>query len=101
MRKPVIAGNWKMHLTLAEAEALVKQLKTTCDADAVEVVVCPPFTALSSVGRLLKDSRIGLGAQDLFWEPQGAFTGEVSPTIDRKSTRLHSSHSSIPYDAFF
>ena len=81
MRKPVIAGNWKMHLTLAEADALVRQLKTTCDADAVEVAVCPPFTALSSVGRLLKGSRIGLGAQDLFWEPQGAFTGEVSPTM--------------------
>jgi triosephosphate isomerase len=78
MRKPIIAGNWKCHLTLREAEALVQQLKATCDTDGVEVAVCPPFTALSSVGQLLRGSRIGLGAQDLFWEPQGAFTGEVS-----------------------
>ena len=83
MRKPVIAGNWKMYLTLAEASALVQQLKDSCETDAVEVVVCPPFTALSSVGGLLKGSRISLGAQDLFWEPQGAFTGEISPIMLR------------------
>jgi len=70
-----------LHGTLSEADALVRQLKTTCDTEAVEVVVCPPFTALSAVGQLLRGSRIGLGAQDLFWEPQGAFTGEVSPTM--------------------
>lgn len=81
MRKPVIAGNWKMRLTVPEAEALVAQLKGSADADGVEVVVCPPFTALSAVGRLLKGSRIGLGAQDLFWEVQGAFTGEVSASM--------------------
>ncbi|MDP3702957.1 MAG: triose-phosphate isomerase [Candidatus Omnitrophota bacterium] len=81
MRKPVIAGNWKMHLTVPEAESLVAQLKGLADVDGVEVVVCPPFTALSSVGRLLKGSRIGLGAQDLFWEVQGAFTGEVSASM--------------------
>jgi len=81
MRKPVIAGNWKCNLTVQEAEALVSQLKGSADVDGVEVVVCPPFTALSSVGRLLKGSRIGLGAQDLFWEPRGAFTGEISPTM--------------------
>ena len=81
MRKPIVAGNWKMHLGLQEAEALVKQLKTSCDTEAVDVVVCPPFTALSHVGPLLKESRIALGAQDLFWEPQGAFTGEISPTM--------------------
>ena len=78
MRRPIIAGNWKLNLLLREASALVQQLKTSCDTDAVEVVVCPPFTALSSVSRLLQGSRIGLGAQDLFWESQGAFTGEVS-----------------------
>ena len=81
MRKIVIAGNWKMHLTLQEAAALVKQLRASCDVDAMDVVVCPPFTALSSVGSLLKGSRISLGAQDLFWEGQGAFTGEVSPMM--------------------
>ena len=81
MRKPIVAGNWKMHLGLQEAEALVKQLKVSCDTEAIEVVVCPPFTALAHVGSLLKGSRISLGAQDLFWEPQGAFTGEISPTM--------------------
>ena len=70
-----------MHLTPQEAEALVKQLRSSCETEGVEVVVCPPFTTLASVGRLLKDSRISLGAQDLFWEPQGAFTGAVSPTM--------------------
>ena len=78
MRTPVVAGNWKLNLTLQQAATLVNQLKSSCDVEGVEVVVCPPFTALSSVVELLKGSRIGLGAQDLFWEPQGAFTGEVS-----------------------
>jgi triosephosphate isomerase len=81
MRKPIIAGNWKCHLTLSEATALARQLKTTCENGTVEVVVCPPFTALSSVAQALKGSRIGLGAQDLFWEPQGAFTGAISPVM--------------------
>ena len=81
MRKMIIAGNWKMRLTLQEAAALVKQLRSCCEVDAVDVVVCPPFTALSSVGSLLKGSRISLGAQDLFWEPQGAFTGEISAAM--------------------
>ena len=78
MRLPIVAGNWKLNLLLREAAVLVQQVKTSCDTEAVEVVVCPPFTALSSVGQLLKGSRIGLGAQDLFWESQGAFTGEIS-----------------------
>ena len=81
MRKPFVAGNWKMHLTLQEAAALVKSLLSACESDAVDVVVCPPFTALSTVGQLLQGSRIALGAQDLFWEAQGAFTGAVSPTM--------------------
>ena len=83
MRKPIIAGNWKMHLTLQEAAALVSQLKGSCQGDAVDVVVCPPFTALASISRLLDGSQIGLGAQDLFWEAQGAFTGEISPLMLR------------------
>ncbi len=81
MRKPIIAGNWKMHLTLGEAAALARQLKGSCNLEGVDVAVCPPFTALATVGQLLQGSRIGLGAQDLFWELQGAFTGEVSPTM--------------------
>ena len=70
-----------MHLTIPEAGALVQSLRGSCETPAVDVVVCPPFTALSSVAQALKGSRIGLGAQDLFWEAQGAFTGEVSPAM--------------------
>ncbi len=81
MRKPIIAGNWKMHLTLKDASALVRQLRTACESSAVEVVVCPPFTALSTVADLLNGSLLGVGAQDLYWETQGAFTGEVSPSM--------------------
>jgi triosephosphate isomerase len=78
-RQAVIAGNWKMYKTIAEAEAMVKELRTLADStDQVEVVVCPPFTALSSVVAALKGSRIAVGAQDVHWEDQGAFTGEVS-----------------------
>ena len=81
MRRPIIAGNWKANLTRDGAAALVQQLKGPCDTAAVEVVVCPPFTALAAVASLLKGSRIALGAQDVFWEPSGAFTGEVTPPM--------------------
>jgi triosephosphate isomerase len=77
MRRPIIAGNWKLHGTLGEAQALVTQLSASCQLESVDVVVCPPFTALGTVGQLLKGTSIGLGAQDLFWEVKGAFTGEV------------------------
>ncbi len=83
MRTPVIAGNWKMHLTAGEAVALVKQLLASCDTDGVDVIICPPFTALAAVGPLLNGSRIALGAQNVHWEPQGAFTGEVSAPMLR------------------
>jgi len=78
MRKLIVAGNWKLNLLRAEAEALIKQLKATCETDAADVVVCPPYTALAVVKPLLIGSRLGLGAQDLYWESSGAFTGEVS-----------------------
>ena len=80
MRKPLVAGNWKCNGTLAEAHALVRQLLGV-EAESVEVVVCPPFTALASVALLLNGSSIGLGAQDLYWEAQGAYTGEISPAM--------------------
>ena len=84
MRIPVIAGNWKMHLTQPEADTLAQQLKRSAGASAgVEVAVCPPFTALAAVSRALEGSSIGLGAQDMHWEAQGAFTGEISPTMLR------------------
>ena len=70
-----------MNMTVPETGALVQALRGTCDTPTVEVVVCPPFTALSTAAQALKGSRIGLGAQDLYWEVQGAFTGEISPAM--------------------
>lgn len=79
MRKPIIAGNWKLNKTSQEALELVTLLKRELnDVTEVDVVVCPPFTALGDVSDALVDSNIGLGAQNLFWEDTGAFTGEVS-----------------------
>ncbi len=78
MRRPIVAGNWKCNLTVGEAVALVKRLRASCETETVEVVVCPPYTALAAVAEALRGSVIALGAQDLFWEPKGAFTGEVS-----------------------
>ena len=84
MRRAIIAGNWKMHLTIEEAVRFVTQLKGTVSGmEGIEVVVCPPFTALSTVAKGLAGSSIRLGAQDVFWELQGAFTGEVSPAMLR------------------
>lgn len=82
MRKPIIAGNWKMHKTVAETAELVSQLKTAvAGVTGVEVVVCPPFTALAKAVEVAHGSNIAVGAQDMYWEEKGAFTGEVSPTM--------------------
>lgn len=79
MRKIIIAGNWKMYKTSFEAVELVTELKRTLgDMNDVDVVVCTPFTALSEVKDILNDCSIGLGAQNIYWEDFGAFTGEVS-----------------------
>jgi len=87
-RIPLIAGNWKMHKTVGDAIALVQALKREPVSQGVEVAVCPPFSALSDVSRALEGSAIRLGAQDMFWEPQGAFTGEISPLMLR-DVRCH------------
>jgi triosephosphate isomerase len=82
MRTPLMAGNWKMNKTISEAEAMVKALKPLiADVKDVEVLICPVFTSLYSVSREIKDSNIKLGAQNLFWEAKGAFTGEISPSM--------------------
>ena len=82
MRKPVIAGNWKLNKTIKEAVELVTLLKRNIrDTALVEVVVCPVFTAISDLSEILMDSEIGLGAQDVYWEEKGAFTGEVSASL--------------------
>jgi triosephosphate isomerase len=82
-RTPLIAGNWKMHKTVAEAADLVRALLAEPLPPEVEVAVCPPFTALGGVRGVLGDSTIRLGAQDMYWEAQGAFTGEISPVMLR------------------
>jgi triosephosphate isomerase len=82
MRKPFIAGNWKMHKTIGEAVALVQALRAELDGvGGCDVAVCPPFPALAAVREALAGSTIGLGAQNMYWEEQGAFTGEVSPVM--------------------
>lgn len=82
MRKPIIAGNWKMNKTIAEALDIVKELrfKLTAVSD-VDIVVCPPFLAVSAVYQFLKGSNIKVGAQNSYFEKKGAFTGEVSPLM--------------------
>jgi triosephosphate isomerase len=82
MRTPFLAGNWKMHKTIGEAVALVRDLRASLDGVAgVDKAVCPPFVALAAVADALAGSSIGLGAQNMYWEEQGAYTGEVSPTM--------------------
>lgn len=78
----IIAGNWKMNTTLAEARDLATRMRPGLDAvSGVEKVVCPPFISLAAVGEVLKGSSIRLGAQNMHHEEKGAFTGEVSPLM--------------------
>lgn len=82
MKRPIIAGNWKMYKTIGEALELVNGLKAELKGEtAVEIVVCPPFTAISKVAEALKGSDIGCGAQDMYWEEEGAYTGEIAPKM--------------------
>lgn len=84
MRKTIIAGNWKMYKTINEAIALANNLKRELfkvNFAAVDVVLCPVFTALSEVAEVLNETDIQLGAQDVYWQEEGAFTGEVSPVM--------------------
>lgn len=79
MRTPLVAGNWKMNKTVAEARDLVSLMRTKLDEIAdVGKVLCPPFIAIPALAELLRNTGIGLGAQNLHWEEKGAFTGEVS-----------------------
>jgi len=81
-RKALIAGNWKMYKTQSEAAGLVSALQTEVEGyDKVDVVLCPPFTSLSRVNELLRHSTIQLGAQDVYWEEEGAYTGQISAAM--------------------
>jgi triosephosphate isomerase len=82
MRTPVIAGNWKLFKTIAEATAMVGELKPlVAGTTGVEIVVAPVFTALSKVADAVAGSNINVAAQDCYWEEEGAFTGEVAPKL--------------------
>ncbi len=82
MRKIIVAGNWKMNKTVAEAVNTVKELKELVkDVTKVEVVIGAPFTALSELAKEVKGSNIKLSAQNMHWEKEGAFTGEISPLM--------------------
>ncbi|HEY65922.1 MAG TPA: triose-phosphate isomerase [Caldilineae bacterium] len=82
MRTPIIAGNWKMNMTIAEAEELVKAMLDGLTAvKNVEKVLCPPFVDLDRVASLIQGTDIKLGAQNMYWEEKGAFTGEISPLM--------------------
>jgi triosephosphate isomerase len=81
-RIPIIAGNWKMHMTVAESAAFARELAPKLAAyDTVERVVCPTFVALPAVAEALKGSPVGVGAQNVHWEMHGAYTSQIAPTM--------------------
>lgn len=80
MRKPIIAGNWKMNKTLSEAKSFIEEVKNTVPSkDSIETVVCSPALFLEKLVDLTKDSDVAIGAQNMHFEESGAFTGEISP----------------------
>jgi triosephosphate isomerase len=82
MRRPIIVGNWKMHKTTAEAVTLAQAIRASvADLHDLDIGVAPPFTALGAVVEALRGSAVFVAAQNLHWEPQGAFTGEVSAAM--------------------
>ena len=88
MRTPMVAGNWKMNKTVAEARELVSLMsKKLSEIPNVETVLCPPFLAIPALAEALEGSGIGLGAQNLHWEEKGAFTGEVAPNMLKEFCR--------------
>lgn len=84
MRRPVVVGNWKMNNTIEEAESLTRGvIEALKGMDGVEIIICPPYTALFKVMELINGTNIMLGAQNLFHQPKGPYTGEISPIMLR------------------
>ncbi len=83
MRKPIIAGNWKMNKNTAEAVAFVREIRHGLNqyVQQVDSVVCPPFIALQAVSEALQATKIGIGAQNIYFQEKGAYTGEVAPSM--------------------
>ena len=85
MRTPFIAANWKMYKTVLEAVSFVKEFRGLVKDFDVEIVVAPPFTALHAVAEAARSSNVGVAGQNLHWEKEGAFTGEVSANMLREA----------------
>ncbi len=82
MRRPILAGNWKMNQTIAEATDFVRSIRRGLNQiEGVDRVLCPPFTALAAVKDLISATEIGLGAQNMHWSAKGAYTGEIAPEM--------------------
>jgi triosephosphate isomerase len=82
MRRPFVAGNWKMFKTVAEARLLITELLPGLTTiQGVDIVLCPPFTSILPVAALLEGTSIGVGAQNMHWETSGAYTGEIAPPM--------------------
>jgi triosephosphate isomerase len=83
MRKKIVAGNWKMNNDLNSSVALISEIKNILASKSLnaEVIICPPFTSLDAANSLIKDTQIKLGAQNMYYEKSGAFTGEISPLM--------------------
>ena len=88
-RTPIIAGNWKMHNTLAESAALITALTKAGNKNQVEIIVAPSYTSLAKVAELAKGSEIQVAAQDVHWEDKGAFTSAVSPVQAKDAGATH------------
>ena len=86
MRRPFIAGNWKMFKTVHETTVFVKELRSLVeDVNDVTVVVAPPVTAVHAAGEAARNSNVGVAAQDMYWEREGAFTGEISAAMIKEA----------------
>jgi len=86
MRTPIIAGNWKMYKTVADTVKYVKEFrKMVNNVSGVEIVIAPPFTALHAAAEAARNSNVAIAAQDLYWEREGAFTGEISAQMIREA----------------
>jgi triosephosphate isomerase len=82
MRKPFIAGNWKMHKTNSEAVKMVEELVGLVkDVNDVDIAICAPATALAPLNKVVADTNVSLGAENMYWEEEGAYTGEISPLM--------------------
>jgi triosephosphate isomerase len=90
MRKPLIAANWKMNTTISEALTLVQQMLPELDVESsVETLLCPPFISIAAIFESLKQSNVMLGAQNVYYEDKGAFTGEISPLMLVNLCHIH------------